>query len=469
MDKHEEIARTKTACIETARLKTAQLTYILHAVVVALLLIQDGLAQSPGVPSLPTTTADYVGYAVDNLPSYFQPGSDVGDVNNTPIDNPITNAGATLGRALFYDGRLSHNDSTSCASCHKQENGFSDPDQLSVGFEGGLTGRHSMGLSNAAFYENGRFFWDERAATLEDQVLMPIQDSVEMGTDLNQLREELSATEFYPVLFNEAYGSTEITNDKIANSLAQFVRSMASYQSKFDDARAAGPVGSPAYRAELTQLERQGSNIFHGAGRCSTCHESDAQIADRPHNIGLDADNSADEGVVDGRFKVPSLRNVAVREGYMHDGRFMTLGEVIDFYSTDIQDNPNLDVGLQVDGDNPIRFNFTQNEKDALIAFLETLTDDALLGTELFSDPFVELAGDFDGSGLVDAADLEYWQDSAGSGFYFLEWQRNLGRSWEDLAAGSIITNAIPEPSVAVLTATALLCSIGVCRRRFQT
>jgi len=455
MKTHGKYARTLKASLALA------LAFVLH---------QSGFAQSPGVPALPSTNADYVDYAVDSLPSYFQPGTDVGVTNNTPADNPITNAGATVGRALFYDQRLSHNDSTSCASCHVQRNGFSDPEQFSEGFEGGLTGRHSMGLSNAMFYERGRFFWDERAATLEEQVLGPIQDSVEMGTTLSQLRTELADTEFYPVLFNEAFGSTEITDEGIANALAQFVRSMASYQSKYDQARDAGPVGSSAYNRELTSQEQLGSNLFHAAGSCSACHESDAQIADRTRNIGLDLDNSADEGAGDGQFKVPSLRNIAVREGYMHDGRFETLEEVIDFYSTGIQDNPDLALGLREGGlptGDPIQFNFTENEKAALIAFLETLTDDTFLTSELFSDPFVELAGDFDGSGLIDSADVDFWNSnwqSAGlSGSDFLAWQRNLGRSWEDLAIGASISS-VPEPATATLAIGALL--LALTRRR---
>ncbi|MEM8946773.1 MAG: cytochrome c peroxidase [Planctomycetota bacterium] len=421
-------------------------------------------AQSPGVPALPTTNAAYVDYAVNNLPNYFRAGTDVGDTDNTPANNPITDPGATLGRVLFYDNRLSHNDSISCSSCHKQENGFSDPEQFSVGFEGGLTGRHSMGLSNAKFYNNGRFFWDERADTLEDQVLGPIQDSVEMGTDLNQLREELAATEFYPTLFANAYdGSTEITNDKVANALAQFVRSMASYQSKFDTARAQGEVGSPAFNSQLTALERQGSALFHGAGKCSQCHGTDAHIGDAPRNIGLDLTNDADVGVVNGRFKVPSLRNIGVRDGFMHDGRFDTLEAVIDFYSTGIQDNPNLDNRLQVNG-NPIQFNFTQNEKDALIAYLNALTDDTFLTSELFSDPFVDLPGDFDGSGLVDAADLQFWQDNSMDGASFLQWQTNLGQSWQDLSIGASLA-AVPEPTTGLLATLAAVFALGRRRR----
>src|SRR5690606_34275377 len=114
-------------------------------------------------------------YAITDLPQHFK---NLSGMKNTPPDNPITNAGATLGRVLFYDERLSHSDGLSCSSCHRQENDFSDPNQFSTGFEGRLTGRHSMGLSNAAYSVNKKFFWDERAATLEQQVLMPIQDPV---------------------------------------------------------------------------------------------------------------------------------------------------------------------------------------------------------------------------------------------------------------------------------------------------
>ena len=427
------------------------------------LYLNPTLAQYAGSPALPAAEADYVDYAVTSLPSYYAPGSAVGNTNNTPSDNAITNAGATLGRVLFYDKRLSHNNSVSCASCHQQDTGFTDPNQFSTGFDGGLTGRHSMGLSNAMFYQNGSFFWDERAATLEDQVLEPIINSVEMGSTLSQVRTELAATDFYPELFNSAFGSTEITDDKISKALAQFVRSMVSYETKLDTALAAGDPGSPEFESELTAQEILGRNIFHGAGRCANCHSEEAQVADRTHNIGLDIDNSADEGAGNGEFKVPSLRNIAVRGKYMHDGRFSTLEEVIDFYSTGIQDNPDLALGLRTPGGGgPVQFNFTQQQKNALIAYLETLTDSTLLTSDLFSDPFVELVGDFDDNGLVEMSDLTLWERGYASGEFsgieLLDWQANLGKSWQDLSpAPDIAVVAVPEPAAVALVLLGIL------------
>ena len=182
--------------------------------------------------------------AARNLPNYYTDpnvGGSVAAADNTPATNAITDAGATLGRVLFYDKRLSINNTTSCASCHQQARGFGDANKLSNGFAGGKTGRHSMGLTNARFYQNGRFFWDERAATLEDQVLQPIQNEVEMGMTLAQLTPKLAATDFYPTLFKAAFGTTDVTSDRISKALAQFVRSLTSFQSKYDVALAGGP------------------------------------------------------------------------------------------------------------------------------------------------------------------------------------------------------------------------------------
>lgn len=417
---------------------------------------------SPGVPVLPNTPADYVAYAVTNIPTYWKSGP-IAQADNTPANNPITNAGATLGRVLFYDQRLSHDNGTSCASCHRQENDFSDPNQFSEGFDGELTGRHSMGLSNNRYYRPGKYFWDERAATLEAQVLAPIENSVEMGSTLSQVRSELAATSFYPQLFQQAFGSTEITDDKISKALSQFVRSMVSYNSKFDQAVAAGTPQAPNYAAVFTDQEELGATIFHLGGQCSGCHTTNAQVASTTHNIGLDPNNAPTDGAGNGRFKVPSLRNVEARDGYMHDGRFDTLAEVVQFYSNGIQNNPFLDPALDPSAGNL----FTPGDRAALVAFLRTLTDNTFLTSSLFSDPFVTLPGDFDGDGEVDGDDLLVWQGAFGQtgladadddgdtdGRDYIIWQRNFGKTWDDLLPLSALT-AVPEPGSALLGAMA--------------
>ena len=450
------------------------------------------LAASPGVPNLYSTSQDYVDYAETNLPAWFTTAL-MQNADNTPVDNPLSNDGAELGRVLFYDARLSHNDGTSCASCHVQGNGFSDPNQFSVGFEGGLTGRHSMGLSNAKFYERQAFFWDERASTLEEQVLGPIQDSVEMGSNLNDLVNELQQTDYYPVLFERAFGDSTVTSDRMAKAMAQFVRSMASYQSEYDQALAAGtgPAGNrtPNFAAVSSisnpTVVANGHTIF--AEDCSGCHRGDAQISINPENIGLDAVDE-DEGAGDGKFKVPSLRNIAVRDGFMHDGRFDTLEEVIDFYSDEVQDNPNLARPIPVGG-----FGYSEAEKIALLAFLDTLTDVVFLTSELFTDPFVALDGDFNGDGTVDDDDYIAWRDSYGmtnnevSGALFADgnldgvvnaadytlWRDNYGATWDDLSGIGTTTlsqaSSIPEPTGwLILILGLLITTLPIRRSRYS-
>jgi len=340
-----------------------------------------------GTPTLPTNLLSYA-IAENPLPAHWTnpdaPRTGVTAADNTPQTNPITNAGATLGRVLFYDVRLSRNDTVSCASCHEQARGFSDGNVKSIGFAGGQTARHSTGLSNARFYDNGRFFWDERAATLEDQVLMPIQDATEMGMTLDDLVVKLQVTGFYADLFSAAFGSADITTERISRALAQFVRSMVSKNSTYD-AAFAGPT--PNFGATFNAQQNLGRSLFEGRARCDRCHVSTVHILDRPHNIGLDA-AVTDQGAGGGAFKVPSLRNVAVRAPFMHDGRFTTLRQVIDHYDSGVQASPNLSQELRNNGGQPIRLNLTNNEKDALEAFLDTLTDPTFLGDVRFSDPF---------------------------------------------------------------------------------
>ena len=182
-----------------------------------------------GVPNLPTTKFNY---ANPDLPAHFtdpnHPLGNVVDTDNTPASNPITDAGATLGRVLFYDPRLSSDTFFSCAFCHSQSIAFADFGQTSSGV-GGSTPRHSMGLANANYYKRGKFFWDERSATLEEQVLEPIISPIELGSTLPDVVAKLIDTDFYPDLFNDAFGSEEISSHEIALALAQFIRSILRY------------------------------------------------------------------------------------------------------------------------------------------------------------------------------------------------------------------------------------------------
>ena len=357
------------------------------------------------VLNLPQTPFDYASL---NLPSHFTTNAggplptSINGTDNTPSTNPITNDGATLGRVLFYDKKLSANGTISCASCHKQDKGFSDDAILSLGFNGGTTGRHSMTLINARFYQRGRFFWDERATTLEEQVLMPFQDPVEMGMTLEQVVSKVQEQSYYPELFQKAFGSTEITSDKISKALAQFVRSIVSFSSKYDQGRAM--VANPgANFPNFTTEENTGKNIFfqtipNGGGACFGCHTTEAFISANPgpQNNGLDLASTIDLGaggvftnpIFVGRFKTTSLRNIELTAPYMHDGRFATLEEVVEHYNSGIQAHPTLSPALTDANGNPVQLNLTSLEKAALVAFLKTLTDNSVSTETKWSNPF---------------------------------------------------------------------------------
>ncbi len=324
------------------------------------------------------------------------------DNDNTPATNPTTNDGATLGRVLFYDKNLSANQTVACASCHKQENGFSDSNVLSIGFEGGLTRRHSMGLTNAVWYDRGRFFWDERAATLEEQVLDPFQDPVEMGMTLEGIVSAVESQDFYPVLFEKAFGSTEVNADRISKALAQFIRSMVSVNSKYDIGRAGVNIPTASF-SNFTDSENNGKALFFrpksvGGLSCVGCHSTEAFINPDAGttNNGLDLDTSDDEGVFEaipnpafqGTFKVPSLKNIELTAPYMHDGRFATLEEVVEHYNSGVKDHPNLNSSLKDNGV-PQQLNLTEQEKTDVVNFLKTLTDETMVNDVKFSDPFI--------------------------------------------------------------------------------
>ena len=337
-------------------------------------------------PILPTPALPYAD-AVSPLPPHFLAsvnGASVASMDNTPSANPITDAGATLGRVLFYDTRLSANDATSCASCHRPSLGFGDTPPLSLGFNGMLTPRHTPSLVNARFYKRGRFFWDERAASLEAQVLDPIQNPAEMGMSLDALALKLVATSYYPALFNAAFGTPVVTSARVAAALAQYTRSLVSAGSRYD--RAFSAAGVPDFSTTLTPQEREGEALFRSAG-CASCHVSVAQVADSVHNTGLDVAGT-DVGAGAGAFKAPSLRNVAVRPRFMHDGRFTSLDQVVSFYDSGVQPSPGLDKRLKAADGSPLRLGLTAAQRAALVAFMGALTDSTFLTAARFSNPF---------------------------------------------------------------------------------
>ncbi len=335
-------------------------------------------------------------YADVELPAHFRTRP-VRRFDNTPADNPITDAGATLGRVLFYDTRLSANNTIACASCHQQKHAFADPRRFSKGIDGKDGDRNAMSLVNARFYPTGRFFWDERASSLEKQVLMPIQSKAEMGQDLTTLVALLGKDERYAELFRKAFGDSQITPDRIARALAQFVRSLVSCNSKYD----AGLLKASSLRDDFpnfTAQENRGKTLF--LRNCAVCHLPPGQQAifypPGPRNNGLDADGRvADLGVGDvtfnrfqaGEFKSPELRNVEFTAPYVHDGRFATLEDVVEFYSSGVKAHPNLHPALRGPRQ---RLRLDAEEKAALVAFLKTLSDHKFITDPRFSDPFRE-------------------------------------------------------------------------------
>jgi cytochrome c peroxidase len=337
-------------------------------------------------------------------------------LDNSPKDNPLTNAGAALGRVLFYDKRLSKNDTISCASCHEQKRAFSDPRQFSIGFKGGRTKRNAMSLINLRFTKlsagSPGFFWDERAKTLEEQVLMPIQDPVEMGMKLPELEAKLKTLSYYPPLFKAAFNSPQVTSDRVAKAVAQFMRSMVSFDAKFD--RAAKVVGNDYSKdfPDFSAKENLGKSLFiDGIGRvaeigCAHCHIPPTFAMPKSFNTGLDL-VSRDPGLGArdvppndpftpsnaGKFKASALRNIAQTSPYMHDGRFKTLQQVVDHYSDGVHPHPNL--GLETSREDDSKksktsgFRYTAKQKAALVAFLKTLTDNKITTDPRFSDPFI--------------------------------------------------------------------------------
>lgn len=346
------------------------------------------------IPVLPATLYNYVDTSQSSQSSNIPWGGGF-SIDNTPANNQTTNAGATLGRVLFYEKLLSLDNNRACGSCHKQQYAFADNVAFSSGFMGGKTARNSLPVFNQKMNES--FFWDGRAATLEQQSTMPVQNHVEMGMEnLNNIAPKLNKAGYYGPLFTQAFGSPDITAERISDALAQFMRSIKSSHSKFD-------IGSTSNFSNFTTAENDGMSFFTKF-RCANCHAGQnlSGSGEDWANIGLDI-NYTDPGRAaitgfpsdNGVFKIPSLRNIALTAPYMHDGRYATLYDVLNHYNN-IQPNANLDFRLTDEGWGssgsiaPHAFNMSEYQKAAIIAFLNTLTDEQLIADPRFSDPFTK-------------------------------------------------------------------------------
>lgn len=313
-----------------------------------------------------------------------------------PADNPLTEQGVQLGRMLFYETKLSADGSQSCASCHRQPDGFSDSTRFSIGVEMLPGKRQAMPVFNMAWHSNA-FFWDGRARLLRDQSLRPIQDPLEMNETLENVITKLTDTQMYKDQFARTFGSEEITAEKMSLAMEQFMLSIVSYDSKYDK-YLAGAV-------QLTESEERGRLLFEteynpffpdlSGADCAHCHGGANFENDQYMNNGLDTDatmtdigreavtqNANDKG----KFKVSSLRNIAVTAPYMHDGRFQTLEQVIDHYNEGIKVSSTADPTVLNTKDTGLFL--TAQDKEDLINFLKTLTDETFLTEASYKTPF---------------------------------------------------------------------------------
>ncbi len=306
-----------------------------------------------------------------------------------PEDNPMTKEGVELGRKLFYEKILSGDNSMSCAGCHRQANAFADTGRFSMGIDGQLGGRSAMPIFNAAWNNDHLFFWDGRANSIEDQAFGPVVNPVEMHETWVNAVSELQAHSEYPRLFKKVFGTETIDSVLVAKAIAQFERTLISGNSKFDK-YLRGEVS-------LTPQELSGFNVFmdEAGGDCFHCHGSPTNplwTDNKFRNNGLDA-VITDKGLGaitgdpndDGKFKTPSLRNLSYTAPYMHDGRFATIDDVINFYSVGLQYSPTIDPLMKNVGVGGAQLD--PQERLDLKAFLMTLNDEDFVNNPDFSDP----------------------------------------------------------------------------------
>jgi cytochrome c peroxidase len=333
--------------------------------------------------------------SIETGPYQFIYPANFGNRINVPDGNPNTKEGVYLGRMLFYEKALSANNTLSCANCHQQARAFTDGLAFSKGVDNMPTARNSMSLANLLWTR--RFFWDGRAASLEEQAVFPLSNPHEMGQSLQMSAQKLGDMATYPALFKRVYGDETITGDRIVKAIAQFERTLISCNSKYDQylRNAYQPTEQQLNGMKLFSNAPQPETGARGAN-CAHCHGGVKNYMELFHNNGLDS-IPKDAGIETltglatdrGRFKAPTLRNIALTGPYMHDGRFKTLNDVVDHYSDHVKESASLSsfirgVSNQAGGSS---LNLRPDEKRDLIAFLNMLTDSTFITDPRFSDP----------------------------------------------------------------------------------
>jgi cytochrome c peroxidase len=298
-------------------------------------------------------------------------------------NNSVTAEGFELGRVLFYDGMLARDGNVSCASCHQQHVAFADPlHRLSIGVDERVGIRNAPAIQNVVFKKF--FFWDGGVNHVDFVPIAAIENPLEMDETMTSVVGKLKANEKYRARFRAAFDTDEVNSQRMLHALAQFMALMVSANSRYDRyIRNEGEM--------LTGEELRGLTAFRQ--KCASCHTTDLFTNDDFRNNGLDASFEKDNGrerITEfagdrGKFKVPSLRNVALTKPYMHDGRFRNLDEVLTHYQSGVKDSETLDPLLR--NGTTLGIAMTAEEKADILAFLKTLTDDTFLKDKRFSQP----------------------------------------------------------------------------------
>lgn len=326
---------------------------------------------------------EYEGIPIDdNKPYDLEKPDGFPEMTFDITGNPITVNGVALGKKLFYEGKLSRNNTISCGFCHIQEFAFTHHGHpVSHGIDDRLGIRNAPPIENMAFLHN--YTWDGVSHNLDERSLVPITADFEMDSSLPEIVSKLSADANYKKLFKAAFGDDNITGERILKALSQFMATMISADSKYDKMKKG--------TATFTDEENQGYMLFQN--KCASCHSGELFTDESYRNTGMYYNSQFDDRgryrvTLDWndnmKFRVPSLRNVEYTAPYMHDGRFYTLEAILDFYTDNVENQPNLDPILKQNGS--VGIQMTNQEKQSIIAFLKTLSDPNFITNKKFSE-----------------------------------------------------------------------------------